>query len=44
MLEAHAYNLSLSGGRNQEDHGLKPAQENSSRKPILKIPNTKKDW
>jgi hypothetical protein len=26
MLVAHAYNPSYSGGRNQEDHGLKPAK------------------
>jgi hypothetical protein len=38
---AHAYNLSYSGGRDQEDHGLRPAQENSLRDPISKIPNTK---
>jgi hypothetical protein len=41
---AHACNPSYSGGRDQEDHGLKPAQENSSQDPILKIPNTKKGW
>jgi hypothetical protein len=27
---AHACNLSYSGGRDQEDHGSKPAQGNSS--------------
>jgi hypothetical protein len=43
VLEVHAYNPSYSGSRNQEDHGLKPAQENSSRKPISKIPSIKKD-
>jgi hypothetical protein len=26
---AHAYNYSNSGGRDQEDHGLKPALANS---------------
>jgi hypothetical protein len=26
---AHAYNPSYSGGRDQEDHGSKPAQANS---------------
>jgi hypothetical protein len=31
---AHACNPSYSGGRDQEDHGLKPAQANSSRDPI----------
>jgi hypothetical protein len=44
---AYACNPSYSGGRDQEDHGLKPAQANSSQYPILKIPNTKKkkkDW
>jgi hypothetical protein len=35
---AHACNPSYSGGRDQEDTGLKPAQANSS---ISKIPNTK---
>jgi hypothetical protein len=39
---AYACNPSYSGGRDQEDHGLKPAQANSSQYPILKIPNTKK--
>jgi hypothetical protein len=33
---AHACNPSYSGGRNQEDHGLKPAQANSSQAPISK--------
>jgi hypothetical protein len=28
---AHAYNPSYSGGRDQEDRGLKPAGANSSR-------------
>jgi hypothetical protein len=31
---AHAYNPSYSGGTDQEDQGLKPAQANSSRDPI----------
>jgi hypothetical protein len=35
-LVAHAYNPSYSGGRDQEDHGLKPAWANSSQDPILK--------
>jgi hypothetical protein len=30
VLVAHAYNPSYSGGRDQEDCGLRPAQENSS--------------
>jgi hypothetical protein len=33
---AHTCNLSYSGGRDQEDHGLKAARANSSRDPILK--------
>jgi hypothetical protein len=39
---AHAYNPSYSGGRDQEDCGSKPAQANSSRDPILKIPIIKR--
>jgi hypothetical protein len=39
---AHTYNPSYSGGNHQEDWCLKPAQANSSRDPILKIPNTKR--
>jgi hypothetical protein len=43
---AHAYNPSYSGGRDQEDHGLKPA---SPWQIVLKILfwkklNTKKVW
>jgi hypothetical protein len=38
---AHAYNPSYSGGRDQEDHGSKPAQASSSQDPISKIPITK---
>jgi hypothetical protein len=37
MLVAHAYNPSYSGGRDQEDRGLKLDL-------ILKIPITKKGW
>jgi hypothetical protein len=33
---AHAYNLSYSGGRDQEDQGSKPAGANSSVRPYLK--------
>jgi hypothetical protein len=44
VLVAHVYNPSYSGGRDQEDHGSKPAWANSSRDPILKKPNTKKGW
>jgi hypothetical protein len=39
---AHAYNPSYSGGRDQEDHGSKPAWVNSSWNPISKKPITKK--
>jgi hypothetical protein len=35
---AHTYNPSYSGGRDQEDHGLKPGQGNSSQDPISKMP------
>jgi hypothetical protein len=40
----HACNPSYSGGRDQEDCGLRPAQPNSSWEPILKTPITKKGW
>jgi hypothetical protein len=36
---ADAYNPSYLGGRDQEDHGLKPAQANSYWDTILKKPN-----
>jgi hypothetical protein len=39
MPVAHAYNPSYSGGRDQEDCGLKPVRANSSRDPILKKPS-----
>jgi hypothetical protein len=39
---AHSCNPSYSGGRDQEDHGLKPAQANSSKDPIMKKLITKK--
>jgi hypothetical protein len=42
MLVAHTCNPSYSEGKDQEDRGLKSAWENSSRDPILKIPNTHK--
>jgi hypothetical protein len=32
---AHTCNPSYSEGRDQEDHGLKPAEANSSQDPIL---------
>jgi hypothetical protein len=38
---AHACNPSYSGGRDQEDRGLKPAWASSSRDPILKNNITK---
>jgi hypothetical protein len=41
---AHTCNPSYSGGRDQEDHGSKPAWANSSQDPILKNPITKKEW
>jgi hypothetical protein len=39
---AHTCNPSYSGGRDQEDHILKPARANSSQDPISKIPSTKR--
>jgi hypothetical protein len=39
---AHTCNPSYSGGRDQEDHGSKPAQAYSLRDPNLKIHNTKR--
>jgi hypothetical protein len=33
---AHACNPNYSGGSDQEDNGLKPAQANSSGDPMLK--------
>jgi hypothetical protein len=43
-LEAHTCNPGFSGGRDQEDHGSKPAWANSSQDPNLKKPITKKWW
>jgi hypothetical protein len=40
---AHTCNPSYSGSTDQEDHGSKPAQANSLRDPISKIPNTKQE-
>jgi hypothetical protein len=34
---AHVCNPSFSGGKDQEDGGLKPARENSPQNPVLKI-------
>jgi hypothetical protein len=39
---ALAYNLSYSGGRDQEDQGSKPAWANSLSDPISKNPFTEK--
>jgi hypothetical protein len=33
-LVAHTYNTSYSGGRDQEDHGSRPAWANSLQDPI----------
>jgi hypothetical protein len=41
VLVTQAYNPSYSGGRDQEDRGLKPAWENSSRDPFSKNPSQK---
>jgi hypothetical protein len=41
---AHAYNPSYSGGKDQEDHGLKPPQANSSVRSYLEKPFKKKGW
>jgi hypothetical protein len=40
VLVAHTYNLSYSGGRDQEDCSLRPAQTNSLQDPISKKPIT----
>jgi hypothetical protein len=37
----HACNPSYMGGQDQEDHGLRPAQANTSQDPIYKIPRAK---
>jgi hypothetical protein len=42
VLMAHACNLSYSGGRDQEDQGLKSAPSNSSRDPTQKYPTLKR--
>jgi hypothetical protein len=41
-LVAHAYNPNYSRGRDQEDHGLKPAWENISWDPISKNSSQKR--
>jgi hypothetical protein len=40
--EAHFYNPSDLGGRDQEDHVSKPTWANTSQDPISKTPTTKK--
>jgi hypothetical protein len=42
VLVAHACNPSYSGGREQEDSGLKTAQKSSLQNPISKTPSQKK--
>jgi hypothetical protein len=42
VLVAHSCNPSFSGDRDQEDHGSKPAQANSSQDPILTKKKKKK--
>jgi hypothetical protein len=42
VLVAHTYNASYKGCRNQEDHSLKPAQENTLPDPISKKPSQKR--
>jgi hypothetical protein len=41
---AHNCNPINSGGRDQEDGGLKPAQAHRVWNPVLKILNTNKGW
>jgi hypothetical protein len=43
-LLAHTCNPSYSGGRDQEDQGLKPARANTSQDCMWKKPFTKKGW
>jgi hypothetical protein len=40
---AHVHNPSYSGGRDEEDQGLKPAQANSSMRPYLEKTLHKKE-
>jgi hypothetical protein len=40
----HTCNPSYSGGRDQEDHRLKPAQANNSQDPYLKNTQHKKGF
>jgi hypothetical protein len=41
-LVAHACNPNYSGGKDQEDGGLKQAQANGSTRPYLKNPSQKR--
>jgi hypothetical protein len=41
---AHTYNLSYSGDRDQEDHGLKPAWANLSQKKKKKSQKRLVEW
>jgi hypothetical protein len=41
-LVAHAYNPNYSASKDQDDHGLKPTQTNSSQDPILKYSTQKR--
>jgi hypothetical protein len=41
VLVAHSCNPSYSGGRDQENHGSKPAQANSSMRLYVEKPFTK---
>jgi hypothetical protein len=42
VLAAHTYNLSYSGGSDQEYRSLKPAKANNSGEPISKNPSQKR--
>jgi hypothetical protein len=44
VLVSHTYNSSYPGDRDQETQGSKPAQANSLKEPILKIPIIKMGW
>jgi hypothetical protein len=44
VLGTHACNPSYSGGREQEDHVLKPVWTNSLQDPISKKPITERGW
>jgi hypothetical protein len=44
MLVAHTCNTVYSGGKDQENHSVKPAPVNSSQDPFFKITKTVKGW